>query len=621
MKKSGIIAASLPALLLAHQPSPAMAQENNAVKTKAYQNSVAQDQLRTQTRRLREEMSRMLEEFRNNPSATAEIAQAEAAMEKLAKLSDQEMLEVVQSLREASRSDGADAKNKLVSASADQKNIQATLRLLSDKMALFKDETSIQQRINELVLRQLANQRQTRNLSDGTVRDWEVKTVFPVALSEQDAIRTEVHLFLETLKQLAENPAVNARQTFAAMLASSQSARIEPLTDASSKELAAKNFPEALGNEGLVVAALQGMIEILNKARSGEERLQAAAAKMKELAALQKQLANNSVKTFVYQMNGIQEKQQDIIDEVTAIEKEINQLSPQANIPLEEARKSMENIDQAMNGKDFKKSEANRIEVAESQKGIGDKLEAVAGLLQKKADELAGNSSASPAPGASDSADAKAMQAINAAAGEVMKAQNDIAMAKQMMGNPENVEAAKSHMGDAQSALADAEKALEGAAGAVDWAVGENLNGAGSDMAKSKAEAGSDTKQEKSRWGLDRAGEKTAAALKGLQDAANALAAKGGAGSETGKAQAGKGQPGQSQPGKSGGKFDGNVAGGGGSPGNTPQEDTDFSALSKLSDKERMALSMLQREKAPAEYSTMVQQYLKNLAEGEMPGQ
>lgn len=36
--------------------------------------------------------------------------------------------------------------------------------------------------------------------------------------------------------------------------------------------------------------------------------------------------------------------------------------------------------------------------------------------------------------------------------------------------------------------------------------------------------------------------------------------------------------------------------------------------------KDRAAVSLLQKEKAPAEYQGMVQQYLKNLAEGAAPG-
>lgn len=618
MKKTGIIAASLTALALTQSPSSSPAQESASTRTAAYQSSVAQDQLRAQTKRLKEDMLRMLEEFRQNPAATEEVAQAQAALEKLGSLSDKEMLGVVQSLREASRTEkDGDAKTKLVEASTDQKQIQAVLRALSDKMTLFRDEASVQQRLTELVLRQLANQRQSKNLSDGTVRDWEVKTVFPVVVSEQEAMKTEISLLLETLKRLAANPAGTARQTFADMLAAGQASQIETLTGSAVAELSAKNYPGAIGHEGRIVAALQNLIDVLNKAKTDGERMQAAATKMRELASLQKQLAGNTVKTYAYDMGGIKNRQQQIADQVSAIEKEIGQISPQAHIPLDEARKTMEDIDQAIKDPNFKKNESNKAPVVEAQKGAAEKFDAVAGILQKKADELAGAGSSAGAGG--ESPDSKTMQAINEAAQEVIKAQNNISLANRLMKNPADADAAKSQMGQAQGALDKAQKALEGAGAAVAPSVGENLAGADKDVAGTKAQTGTGENQEKARWGLDRAGEKTAAALKGLQDAANALAAKGGAGAP-GKGQAGKGQSGKGQPGPSG-QFDGTVAGGAGSPGNTAQEDTDFSAISKLSDKERMALSMLQREKSPPEYSVMVQQYLKNLADGELPGQ
>lgn len=618
MKTNAIILSSLTALGLTQGSSRLPAQEN-ATRSAAYQGSVAQDQLRAQTRRLKADINRMLEEFSKNPAAAEEVAQARAALEKLDNLSEKEMLAVVQTMREASRAEGTgEAKTKLVAASNDQKQIQAVLRALSDKMTLAKDESSIQQRLNDLLIRQLANQRQAKNLSDGTVRDWEVKTFLPVTVSGQEAMKTEINLLMETLKKLATNPASTGRQTFASILMAGQNAQVENLASNAAADLAAKKYADAIDKEGKVISALQIMVEALNKTKTEEERMQAAATKMKELSSLEQQLANNTVKAQVYGMDSIKERQQQIADQVTAIEKEVAQISPQAKAPLTEAQKAMEEITKTIKDPSFKKSEANKANVVESQKGAAEKLNQVADMLQKKADELAGVDSAtgSDSFGGGESPDNKAMQAINDAANEVMKAQANIALAKGLMGKPD---AAKSQMGKAQDALNKAQDALAGAGDAVAPGVDKNLAGAKKDVAGTEAQTGTGADQEKASWGLDRAGEKAAAALKGLQDAANALAAKGGA--EAGAGQAGKGAPGKGgQPGKPG-QFDGTVASGAGAPGNTQHEDTDFSAQNKLSDKDRMALSLLQREKSPPEYTIMVQQYLVNLADGEMPGQ
>lgn len=624
MKNPAAILSALTVLGLTLGVSSPLPAEDNTTRTAAYQGSMAQDQLRAQTRRLKTEINQMLEDFSKNPAAAEEVALARTALAKLDSLSEKDMLAVVQTMREASRAEGSgEAKTKLVAASNGQKQVQAALRALSDKMTLAKDESSVQQRLSELLLRQLANQRQAKNLTDGTVRDFEVKTFLPIAVSGQEAMKTEITLLMETLKKLAANPASTNRLTFASILMVGQSSQAESLAAAAAADVAAKNYTGAIDNEGKVVAGLQSMVEALNKTKTAEERMRAAAAKIKELASLEQQLAKNTVKAEIYAMDKIKEKQQQIADEVTAIDKEISQISPQAKAPLTEAEKDLDAITDTIKAPSFRKNEANKAGVVEAQKGAADKLGRLGDMLQKKADELAGldNPAGSDSFGAGgDSPDSKAMEAISNAANEVIKAQANISLAKGLMSKPSAADDAKSQMGKGQEALSKAQEALAGAGDAVAPSVGENLTGAKADVAATEAQTGKGAGQEKAAFGLDSAGKKAAAALKGLQDAANTLAAKGGAGPGAGKGQAGKGKPGKGPPGKSG-KFDGTVASGAGSPGNTQQEDTDFSSQNKLSDKDRMALSLLQREKSPPEYTVMVQQYLINLADGEMAGE
>lgn len=592
------------ALLTAALPTRSGAEDTTA-RTSAYQSSVAQDQLRGQTKKVRQELIALLEEFQSNQAAAAEIAQTKQALERLDSLSDKDMADVVQALRDASRAtDPAQANGKLAVAGASQKNIQSALRLLADKLSTQKDEATMRQRLRILAVRQTSAQRQGQILA----ARWFDPPVIALAVAEQEALKNEVNSALETLTRLATIPGPSG-QVFAGALAVGRNARVGEQVAAAATETAAKNFAGAVASQGAVIEGLQAMIERLNSTRTAEERTREMATKMKELASNQKQLADSTQKSYVAGEAYITKEQAKLSSELSVLQDEISKLNPTAGTQAEQAEKGMRDLDDKLekNPVLIDKIEGKN-DVVQSQNNAAQNLGAVSDLLQKQANDLAkaqnpANQNADPMT--SD----PQFSAIQNAAKEVMEAKSKMDLADKNMIFKGDAATANAEMEAAKEALAAALADAAAAGDAVDKDVGENLQGAQKDLAGAKGQAGSD--QQKAHDGIGEAQKGAAKALAGLQKAANALmAARGGM-----------------QPGHGGmfGKGSGHgapIAGMGmGNPDGAGAILTDVSATSGISPQDRAALSLLQREKAPLEYNEMVRQYLKNLADGEMPGE
>jgi len=111
---------------------------SSQTQTAAYENSVEQARLREKAARLKIEMLQLLNDFRQYPGTASDISQAEAAAENLGALSEKDMLSVIETLRDASRTNAADTDNRLVKASNGQKAIQSALRSVADRLAAAK---------------------------------------------------------------------------------------------------------------------------------------------------------------------------------------------------------------------------------------------------------------------------------------------------------------------------------------------------------------------------------------------------------------------------------------------------------------------------------------------------
>lgn len=584
-------------------PLAAQAPESKT-RTAAYQGSVTQQQIQDQARRIREELRRLVAEFRDNPAAGADIAQAEAILTKLTALGDEDMLRVIQDLRGASSADSSsDAAGKLLSASSAQKAVQSGLRTIADRLGRQADEASMEQRIRGLLLLQLTNQGRTHNLLDGTTRDWEMKNAAIVASAQQETLKTEVDLLLQKFRELSADAGANL---FARLLAVAGKSQLGESSSKASQLLAEGNFAEAAKSQLSVIAAFQNLLEVINAGKTAEERLRTAATQMEELGARQTQLAQATERSGGGEQNGTKAEQRAIANEIAALGREVAQLSPKAAQDLEKAWNGMGGLDEKLKTTDYLFNAPNRTNFVEEQRGLADEVKGVADELKGQADKM------DPAAGTSGQTDPSA-QAIAEASQSVMEAQHEMNATTSMMNSGADGQSLEQKLNSARSALAEAKDQIGQAGAAVPSAAldslasaEKNLQGAedklglGKDGAGAGKGPGQPDKQGASNR-LDEAKRDSQRALDALRQAANDLA--------TGQGPNG-GRSGQSASAPNQGM---------GTPGQTENENLGLNALDRLPPQDRQALSQLQREKYPAEYSAMVEQYVKNLAEGELP--
>jgi len=601
--------------------TPGFAQENKeaSAKTTAYQTSVSQEQLRATTRRLKGEMIGLLDEFGQYQAAGGELTKLKTALGELDTVTEQDMAAVVRILREASRMEKVDdTKAKLVEASGEQKEIQSMLRAIADRLILQKDEASIQQRLENLALRQMANLRDTKAMAESGSKPDKVKSeqqkTQQVNKAEQEALKEEIRLAMDTLENLAKKSDSPAKEAFEKALKTGQENMIRTQADQSSEQLKT-DFNEAAKSQEELLKNLQKMAEGLNSRKTAEEQSRELASKMDELARKQEQLAKAVTKAWGdQQKQEVRKEQEKISDQLEMAKEALAKLNPEAAKQAEQAQQQSNDVAKQMQDrKEMEKVDAVA-KASDAQNAVADKLDAVSEMLEKQADALAGNEGQQNQGEQETSQMDQQQAAISDAVSQVMDAKSQMALAKKQLQSGDQQDA-RQRLDRAQQKIDSAKQEISKAGEAVSKSVGEELSKADENIGKAEQGIGVGSKQdqEKSRWNLDRAEDNAARALAGLQQAANQLAAQ--QASQQSKQQQASQQPGQQPPGQPQSSKSDTSGPASGQMGKDKNEGTDISAVSKAKGGQREALSLLQQEKAPTEYEAMVQQYIRNLAE------
>jgi hypothetical protein len=583
--------------------------EDRKMQNAAYQASVEQEQLRSQTRRLVASISAMLEEFRKNPAAVEEVKLTEATLKKLQSLSDEEMTTVVETLREASKAGTAsDTSPKVLAANKTTKEIQLTLSNLADKLALYQDEASIELKLLALLRRQIANQRQARYLRDGVLKAEEQAKESELTSVEQKAIADESNAVIQSLGRLAANPASSGKAVFAATYNAGNAAQLVPHSQQASTSASAKDFPNTHASQAKVIEALQTMLISLSTDKTLEERYRAAEQKMRSLSQKEQALARLTTNAGLPQQRSIIRRQQEIADQRTLVEREILQLSPGASTLLDTTRQSLDTIDNTLQKNAGTLDRPNeKLGVVNAQGDLAKNFLEIAEMLKKQGDAVA-QSSNSGEGGSNSPSDA-----LSDAADSASKAITNIDMAKDLLGRGGDADSAKDQIAKAQGNIDKAMSQLGNAGDSSPKGAGENLKDASTSLDKGGEQAnkgGGPDERNKANANL---GDARNSAVKALAEIQKQLSAM----STQNQMLAGSQSENNSQN-----PTEGTGQGGGwGTTFKHTNDYTSFSALTKVSAKDREAISMLQREKAPPEYDTMSRQYMKNLAEGVVPAQ
>lgn len=608
----------LAAALASAVPVSAQEKKEASAKTTAYQTSVSQEQLRSTTRRLKGEMVALLDEFGQYQAASGELKKLTQALGELDTVTEKDMVAVVKILREASRMEKMeDTKAKLVEASGGQKEIQSLLRSVADRLTLQKEEAEIQQRLDNLALRQMANLRDTRKLAESGEKPekvkWENKKTQEINKAEQEALRKEVAMTMDALKNLAEKSDSPEKEAFEQALKTGEENLIRTKAEESSEKLKT-DFTEAAKQQEQLLQDLQKMAQGLQSRKTAEEQSRELAEKMDQLAEKQDQLAKNLPSAYGDDKQAVRKEQEKIADQLELAKESLSKLNPEAAAKAEQAKQeAAAAADQIRDKKAMEKID-NVAKAADAQKAVADKLDEVSEMLQKQADALAGNDPQQQNGDApqSDPAMSQQQAAISSAVNQVLEAKSQMSLAKKQLQDGGDQANAKQRLDSAQQMLDQARQEVAKAGEAVSKNVGEELQKADENLGKAEEGVGVGSKQdqEKSRWGIDRANENANRALAGLQQAANQLASQ-----QAQQSQQQQAQSQSQQKGQQGQKSNADTNGPAGDMGRDKGESSSVSAVSKGGGGQREALSLLQQEKAPTEYEAMVQQYIRNLAE------
>ncbi|MDR1190990.1 MAG: hypothetical protein LBK60_04900 [Verrucomicrobiales bacterium] len=597
--------------------------DHATAQTAAYQASVAQEQIRGRLKFLDREIAKLLDEFKNNPVGAEELARTQKLLDRLKAIGETDMAAVTELLRAASREDDV-GQNKalLVKAGTAQKKIRLALQEIVDQLALQRDEVAIAARLDALALRQAVNRRETLTLHEGKSAPgkpaWNHQTLARLVAGEQDAVAGEITLVLDTLKNLAVRGTPSARQSFAAALLAGEGVKLRELAPLSVVETG-RNYPQAAAVEEQIMGGLKVMIEALHAKKPKADRLREMAASLKQMAVVEKALADKTPSMWGGEKTSFTKQQNQIADKLDLMKDELARLKPDTKPHMDAARQAVADAKQIMADK-FMARAPQVSALTEKEQAAAASLQKLGENLQAAADQLNGaQDQRQDADGARQDA---ATQMLADALNHARQAAQQLKLAERNMrgtmekppkdgGSTGDKNLAQQHLDRARAMIDQAQQA---AAQTGEQSAQKNFQGAGAHTKKAAERlGGNDTKKAldenvQALWQL-------APAIDDLKKALDRKMAQSTQRQQQQQSAASQPPGFKPAPGAQNGALDNMKAAA------TAAENTSFSAINNLSPKDRENLLLLQKEKAPVEYGGMVEQYQKNLANGEFPAQ
>lgn len=367
----------------------------NETQTSAYRNSIEQEDIKRDTERARAELLLLIEDFQQNQLSTGELSETKQALDKLASISDKEMQPVIDLLREvSSTSDPREIEKKLIAASESQKNIHILLRKLADNLIIHRNQASMQQRLEQLILRQLTNNRQTKEFTAGGKAEKAEKlrpeqaTIYQHCKSEQIALKSEVELAVEAIRQIVNGMPEAGRPGYAEVLKTAESINVISTADRAAMELMQSRWLEALAAQQAVRDGLQKMLMDLRSKQTPAERVAAAKSKLEAMIEEQKRAADQPKDGSPASQKDQRETQKELADKTAALQKEVEAVNAKSAQELAKAKDAMDKADAAIEkSKGTKSEEAKQAEAA--QKDAITKMEQAKASLEKQLGDLA----------------------------------------------------------------------------------------------------------------------------------------------------------------------------------------------------------------------------------------
>lgn len=370
-----------------------------SLHTAAYQNSVSQEQLRLETRRQEMEMLELLGQLGQYSFTQAEHGVLKEVLGQIDQVAENKMPDVVRLLRDAGRQSQADqARSRLVSASGGQKEIQAELRALADRLLLKQDEAALRERLRQLALRQKANQRDTEELArlnhDPNRIPAEKSSLLALAKVEQNALQKELRQLRESLGRLADH-AGGAQELFREAQQVARDRGLERLPTEAVEKLD-RNLHEAFHTQKRTHEALLAVMEALARKTPKEEQLQHLAAQLQDISRQQERLAQTVPKAGVEDQASLKKAQEQLSDQVEMVQEALKNLNGESAKQAEEIQKASEKIAEQLKEKNRLEKAAKAAEVADAQQDVAERLDELARHLMQEAGQIANASAAQP---------------------------------------------------------------------------------------------------------------------------------------------------------------------------------------------------------------------------------
>ncbi|MDD5348567.1 MAG: hypothetical protein PHQ12_00015 [Chthoniobacteraceae bacterium] len=460
-----LLAGTLATLLLG--ASVGNAQDDTA-QAAAYRNGIAQDDLRNEAERVKQDLLALLEDFKESQATPQDLAAINAAVTKINDLSEKDMGAVVKMLKNASALDDKSAlAPMLVNASKGQKSIENLLKAFSDNLSLQQAESSLAQRIGGLLLRQIVNLHQFQdNMAEAEAKSARAakhasQSLLPTV--EQNAIQTELEQILDTLQKVAATPDNKKKAVYAQALKEAEDHQLKEAAASAIHGLTSAKPEETVPAQRNVIGGLQAVLQKLSDGQSIQERLTAMAFRLTELAMDQRNLKSFTLSAGRAPGADLIENQRKLCDQVEALLFDLSGLNLDAFAQGKGAKKAMDEADA-----DLRDAKAHPTQqIADLQENAAASLQAAAAILEKQREALANSAPLDPA---------KTLAQLKALADKI---DDTAAKEKQIAanpGNPQNPSQQKSLENTTTQLQKDAVSSSPAAAASLGHAAGEMQN-------------------------------------------------------------------------------------------------------------------------------------------------
>lgn len=331
----------LSSLVIGHSSwvvSPAAFAADDALRPIAFQNGVNQQALGAETAELARAITSLIDELQRNGFPVQSLGALTELAAQLNALGGTEMSAIAQRLRKLGENAQADPRATATEAYLAQQAIETRLKTLARQISIQQLREETARRLEALINRQLATQRETRAIASAKA-DAERQRLLE---SDQSGIGEDLATFFQTgenlLARLRESntpagaPAAPA-PTFAERI---NGAHLTTLSNEAVGELKGKRYPSAYARQDALLAELRKILQGILSSLPKEQRL--ANALQQVSALLQQQQANDQNPT-----PPTPEANQQAADQAQNLANQVAPLSPEAAAALQAAQRALQN--------------------------------------------------------------------------------------------------------------------------------------------------------------------------------------------------------------------------------------------------------------------------------------